>query len=81
MGYEEKLAKGGFIPPRPKIKSKTIEVKEIVGAAKLVLQPGQRIVDTKIIGEMMALPRGGSTAQYAMPEYKTVIVLECTVYE
>lgn len=62
-------------------KGKRIEVIEIKGIGTHQLKPGQRIVDTKIIGEMVVLPRGGASAQYAMPEYKTVIVLEITEYE
>lgn len=65
---------------RPKIIAKKIVVKEIKGDDELVLERGERVLDTKIIGEMMTLPRG-NTAQYAMPEYKTVVVIERTEYD
>ena len=70
-----------FASNRPRIKSKWIEVREINSADKLVLEPGQRIVDTKIIGETVSLPRTGTNTQFAMPSYKTVIVLECIEFE
>lgn len=66
---------------RRRIKSKWIEVKEIAGIGKIDLKPGQRVVDSKVLGEMIVLPRNGNSAQYAMPEYKTIIVLECVEYE
>ena len=82
MGYEEKLAKGGFIPPRPKIKSKTIEVKEIIGEDSLVLQRGQRIVDTRIIHDVVEVKKPLAHSHNShTPDYKTVIVLECVEYE
>lgn len=63
------------------VKGKKIQVIEIKGVGSYDLKPGQRIVDTKVIGEMIVLPRNAPAPQYAMPEYKTVIVLEITEYE
>ncbi len=61
--------------------SKKIIVKEVTGTGEVPLERGERVIATKIIGEVMALPRTGDKPQYAMPEYKTVIVIERTDYE
>ena len=65
---------------RPKVIGRKVVVREIRGEDELVLERGERVIMTKIIGEMMQLPRGDK-AQYAMPEYKTVVVIERTEYE
>lgn len=68
--------------PRRVIKRKWVEVKEIIGEDSLVLQRGQRIVDTRIIHDVVEVkkPLAHSYNSHT-PDYKTVIVLECVEYE
>lgn len=64
-----------------KIKRKWVEIVEVKGPGSYDLKRGERVIDSKVIGEMVSLPRGGTSAQYAMPEYKTILVLECVEFE
>lgn len=71
--------------PYQKILRKWIEVVEIEGEAVMELQPGQRVIDSRIIHEVVELKQpggiGGPSVRTHSPRYKTVIVLECVEYE
>ena len=84
MGYPEKLARGGYIPPHPKpeVKRKYVKVVEIRDENTYELQPGQRIIDQRIIHEVVELRQPKVfDVNRAFPAYKTVIVLECVEFE
>lgn len=70
-------------PPRPRIKRKYVQVKEIHGDDELTIGRGQRIIDTKVIHEVaeLAPPLRGRRVNSYTPGYKTIIVLECVEYE
>ena len=68
--------------PRRVIKRKWVEVKEIIGNDSLVLERGQRIVDTRIIHDVVEVKKPLAHSHNShTPDYKTVIVLECVEYE
>lgn len=66
---------------RPKIMRKYVKVIEIEGAGEYTILPGQRVIDSKVTGEMVVLPRERENIQRVFPGYKTIIVLECTEFE
>ena len=68
--------------PRRVIKRKWVEVKEVIGEGSLVLERGQRIVDTRIIHDVVEVKKPLAHSHNShTPDYKTVIVLECVEYE
>lgn len=71
--------------PYRKIKRKWIETIEIKGAGRYDLQPGQRVIDSRIVHEVVEVKQPGkfssSASRTRMPEHKTIIVLECVEYE
>ncbi len=68
--------------PRRVIKRKWVEVKEIIGEDSLVLERGQRIVDTRIIHDVVEVKKPLAHSHNShTPDYMTVIVLECVEYE
>lgn len=62
------------------IKSKEIIVKEIMGADRLILEKGQKIIDHRVIHQVVPEASASSTVA-VWPGYKTVIVLECVKYQ
>lgn len=60
------------------IKSKSVKVVEIIGEGTIELQRGERVKDTKIIHQ--TVPENQVLGNH-YPNYKTVVVLECVVYE
>lgn len=75
----------GYHSPARTVKNKWIEVKEIQGEGKLELEIGQRVVDSRIIHEVVELKQpsglGSPTSRTHTPEYKTIVVLECVEFE
>lgn len=71
--------------PYQKIKRKWVETIEIEGEAVMELKPGQRVIDSRIIHEVVELKQpngiGSPSVRTHSPSYKTVIVLECVEYE
>lgn len=53
-----------------------VKVVEIEGTGELILERGQKVIDTKIIHKTLASNAG---TQY--PPYKTIFVLSCVEYK
>lgn len=79
MSYYNKNNQGA---PRPTIKRKYVKVIELIGESVYELEPGQRVVDSRIIHDVVEVrqPKVASH-NWHTPNYKTVVVLECVEYE
>lgn len=79
MGYHDNNR------PRPIISRKYIKVIELVGESVHDLEPGQRVVDSRIIHDVVEVKQpngiGSPNSRSHTPDYKTVIVLECVEYK
>lgn len=53
-----------------------VKVVEIEGTGELILERGQKVIDTKIIHKTLA-----SNAATQYPSYKTIFVLSCVEYK
>lgn len=75
----------GYHSPTRTVKKKWIEVKEVYGEGKLELEIGQLVVDSRIIHEVLEVKQpsgiGSPNMRSGMPEYKTIVVLECVEFE
>lgn len=80
-----KLAKSGFVTPR-RVKRKWIKTIEIDGVGVYELESNERVVDSRIIHEVVELSQPSSLRlryeeQRAFPKFKTIVVLECVEFE
>ena len=79
----EEIASQLWKPKPPRIKQKYVLVKEIEGNGKLIIERGQRVIDTKVVHEVVELadPLRDRRHNSRMPAVKTIVVLECIEYE